>query len=117
MQGATSDRQHAPHQAATTTASARTKDPNSVQAGRPPPADSTASIDRLRRSGHEVALQATMAGRAAALAAVPPAFSLKAFLHEGVKLVADLGRVVDDRAAAAFACLLNGCHVGFLNRK
>ena len=41
MQGATSDRQQAPHQAVTTTADARTKDPNSVRAGRPPPADST----------------------------------------------------------------------------
>ena len=41
MQRATSDRQQAPHQAVTTTADARTKDPNSVRAGRPPPADST----------------------------------------------------------------------------
>ena len=41
MQGATSDRQHAPHQAATTTANACTKDPNGDRAGRPPPADNT----------------------------------------------------------------------------
>jgi hypothetical protein len=32
---------------------------------------------------------------------VAPAVSLEAFLHEGVKLVADLGRVVDDRATPA----------------
>jgi hypothetical protein len=31
-----------------------------------------------------------------------------------VKLVADLGRVIDDRAAAALAFMLNRCHVGFL---
>ena len=41
MQGATSDRQQAPHRAATTTGNARTKNPNRVRAGRPPPADST----------------------------------------------------------------------------
>jgi hypothetical protein len=42
MQGATSDRQHAPHlDAYTTTASARTKDPNGVRARCPRPADST----------------------------------------------------------------------------
>jgi AAA domain len=41
MQGATSDRHQAPHQAATTTASACTKTLNSVRTGRPRPADST----------------------------------------------------------------------------
>ena len=49
----------------TTTGSARTKDPNGVRAGRPRPADSTASVVRSRRSEHEVALHAAMAGQAA----------------------------------------------------
>ena len=34
-----------------------------------------------------------------------------------MKLVADFGRVVDDRAAAAMTWLFNRCHVGFLGRE
>ena len=52
MRGPTSDRQHTPHlDAGTTTASARTKNPNGVRAGRPHPADSTPqSSDRGARN-------------------------------------------------------------------
>jgi len=42
MRGPTGNRQHKPHLAgATTTGSARTKDPNGVRTGQPHPADST----------------------------------------------------------------------------
>ena len=47
--------------------------------------------------------------------ACPPALSLEALLHLGAKLIADLGRVIDDRAAAAMARILNRCH-GIPNR-
>jgi hypothetical protein len=52
MRGPTSDRQHTPHlDAGTTTASARTKNPNGVRAARPHPADSTPqSSDRGARN-------------------------------------------------------------------
>src|SRR5687768_285321 len=65
-------------------------------------------------SGHGAA---GILGRGLQPQGVAPAVSLEAVLHQGVKLVADLGWVIDDRAAApALVCLLKRCHVGFLNR-
>src|SRR4030095_10132859 len=45
---------------------------------------------------------------------VAPAVSLQAVRYKSTKLLADLGRVIDDRATTAMAWILNRCHVGFL---
>ena len=49
-------------------------------------------------SGHGAAW---ILGRGLQPERVAPAVSLEAVLHKGAELVADLGRVIDDRAAAA----------------
>src|SRR4030095_6125488 len=79
----------------------------------PPPASSNDTVNLLRDglSGHG---SAWILDRSLQPQRLPPALSLEAFLHQGAKLVADLGRVIDDRTTAALACLLNRCHVRFL---
>jgi hypothetical protein len=62
--GPKSDRPHAPHFAATTTSSARTRPLNGDPAGRLRPADNTPAV-RSQRSEHQNAIHAAMAGQAA----------------------------------------------------